>query len=708
MPNSPPATPPQAGQRLPVPEALQLALKHQEAGRLKESEAILRRILRLQPRNAFANHLLGVIAHQTGQFELAVKLIREAIAEQPSVSLFHTNLCEMLRQMGRTDEAIEHGRRGVELAPNWARAISNLGMALFADEDYDGAEECQQRALARDPQLLLALHNLASIYRHRKDPERAADYYRRAIAAVPGHVESLNNLGALLIEQERPEEAKPLLLKAVQLSPQYAEAHRNLGAVFLMENSLDKARAAFKEALKLNPEFAEAYLGLGTVHRETGDLAEAEEASQRALALDSGSVAAHSQLGLLYEDMGYPEKALASFDQAISVDLEAEQPRVSKARLLSHLGDVASAGELLEATLALNPESMPARLAMVHLRRVKPEDETLAALEAAHARIDTLSQAKQAPLHFGLGKCYDDLGEHERAFEHYLQGCALKRAKMDFDITRNTAFVARIMEAIGQSAIERAQGAGDPCRLPIFVLGMPRSGTTLTEQIIASHSACYGAGELGDLSQIANQHRDSRYPASILDITKHELADLGTAYVAGLKARNPDAARITDKMPANFYFVGLIHMMLPNAKIIHVMRNPVDTCVSGLSKLFTYGHFHSYNLTEQGQYYVSYDRLMKHWRSVLPATAYHEVQYEALVENTDVEARALIDYCELEWEPACLDFHKTERVVKTASATQVRQPIYKTSLERWRRYEKHLGPLFDALGDLAPVRDAKA
>ncbi|HSH13907.1 MAG TPA: sulfotransferase, partial [Desulfurivibrionaceae bacterium] len=247
--------------------------------------------------------------------------------------------------------------------------------------------------------------------------------------------------------------------------------------------------------------------------------------------------------------------------------------------------------------------------------------------------------------------------------------------------------------------------AGCPSPLPIFVLGMPRSGTTLTEQIIASHPLVHGAGELPDLLELANHPREGAvegYPLSLQGLTRSDLVDLGEKYVRGLQARNPAAQRITDKMPANFNCLGLIHLMLPNAKIIHVRRNPVDTCLSGFTRLFNKSQHQSYDLAEIGRYYRNYAELMAHWRRVLPAGAFYEIQYEELVADNENQARALLEYCGLEWHEACLESHKTSRNIRTASVTQVRQPIYQSSVERWRKYEKHLGPLLEALGDLVP------
>ena len=242
--------------------------------------------------------------------------------------------------------------------------------------------------------------------------------------------------------------------------------------------------------------------------------------------------------------------------------------------------------------------------------------------------------------------------------------------------------------------------------MPIFVLGMPRSGTTLTEQIIASHQQVYGAGELHDILQLVNHPKEGApegYPLSLKGIIPADLKMLGEKYVAGLQARKPEARHITDKMPANFNCLGMIHLMLPNAKIVHVKRNPVDTCLSCFTRLFNKSQYQSYDLTEIGRYYRNYSILMDHWRAVLPPGSFYEVQYEDLVADNENQARALIKYCGLEWDDACLESHKTERSIRTASVTQVRQPIYNTSVERWRKYEKHLRPLLDALGDLVPA-----
>jgi hypothetical protein len=307
--------------------------------------------------------------------------------------------------------------------------------------------------------------------------------------------------------------------------------------------------------------------------------------------------------------------------------------------------------------------------------------------------------------HFALGKCLEDLGDHDRAFPHFIEGCKLKRSSINYDSAQMTRRFNDVMRVFDRATIARLRGGGNPSAVPLFVLGMPRSGTTLLEQIIASHPEVHGAGEITDLLKIAWKSPDSAYPGNILALDQATLSKWGDDYVAGLRKRAPDAPHITNKMPENFVFIGLIHLMLPNARIIHVNRNPVDTCLSCFKTLFNSGLDHTYDLAELGQYYVDYARLMDHWRDVLPAGAFLDVQYEDIVADQETQARRLIDFCGLEWNDACINFHKHKRSVRTASLAQVRQPIYKSSVERWRAYEKYLGPLLDALGDLAPKRN---
>jgi hypothetical protein len=295
------------------------------------------------------------------------------------------------------------------------------------------------------------------------------------------------------------------------------------------------------------------------------------------------------------------------------------------------------------------------------------------------------------------------MGEYDKAFSYFAAGCRMKRETIEYDAANQDEICRNIRDFFSRETIDRLRGGGDPSDLPIFVLGMPRSGTTLTETIIASHPDVYGGGEMRNLLAIAHRLRKK-------GVTREDMTHMGRRYIAELRERLHKLSvmpkHVTDKMPANFLALGLIHLILPNAKIVHVRRNAADVCLSNFSKLFGVSQPHSYDLVEMGRYYVNYARLMEHWREVLPKDAFYELQYEELVTDKETQTRRLIEYCGLEWNDACLESHKTERGVKTASIIQVRQPVYTTSVERWRHYEKHLGLLFEVLGEYAPVRQS--
>lgn len=694
-------------QQLSIDQAMLLATQHQTQGNLQQAEHLLRQILQVQPQHAFALHLLGIIAHQCGKPELALELIGNAITANGNVALFHANAGEMYRQLGRLDEAVAHGERAVALDASMPSAHSNLGIAYFDQKDYVRAGACQRRTLELDANFAPALNNMGSICRAHKDKAGAIDWYRKVIAVHPNHLESLSNLGAVLLEEERSEEAVTPLEQALHLDPDYAEALCNLGMVRNALEQHDAALPLLQRALQIRPDYAEAFVGLARVFHEKENLEEAERCARRAVELAPEKAEMCSQLAGVYTEMARSDEARQMYRRALEIDPENNEALLGLGHLEMEGGDMEKAEALFHQALALKADNLPARFHLAQVKKVKAGDENLAALEAAALESEKTLPAKKAmTLHFALGKCYDDSKQYDKVFPHFLAGCRLKRATYSYDANEMSKHFDAVMRVFDKETLKRLHGAGDPSAVPIFVLGMPRSGTTLTEQIIASHPEVHGAGELPDLLAIAHrQSNGAAFPDKIRNIDQAQLTAWGEDYVAGLRGRAPDAQHITDKMPANFFAVGLIHLMLPNAKIIHVNRNPVDTCLSCFTRLFNRKQEQTYDLAELGHYYVDYIRLMAHWRKVLPAGAFLDVQYEDIVANQEAQARRMLDFCGLEWNEACLDFHKHKRSIRTASVTQVRQPIYSSSVERWRPYEKHLGPLLEALGDLVPNRN---
>jgi len=350
----------------------------------------------------------------------------------------------------------------------------------------------------------------------------------------------------------------------------------------------------------------------------------------------------------------------------------------------------------------LAPKSGRFHQSLAEIKRYEAGEAHLAEMEALAREMRSLAEEEQMLLHFALGKALMDVGEHERAFHHLLEGNALKRRRICYNEQKTLSSLDQIRSAFTPELMRSYSGGGVISELPIFILGMPRSGTTLIEQILASHPNVHGGGERSDFENAVkgictSDGSEVAYPDCIRTLTKSKLQELGSRYLGSLRSIAPDASRITDKLPDNFRFVGLIHLAFPNARIIHVRRDPIDTCLSCFSKLFSGELSYTYSLEELGRYYQAYRKLMSHWREVLPGGAMLDVDYEALVADIEGQARRLVAYCGLAWHDGCLDFHRTKRPIRTASAAQVRQPIYNSSVGRWRPYRHLLRPLLEVL-----------
>ena len=352
--------------------------------------------------------------------------------------------------------------------------------------------------------------------------------------------------------------------------------------------------------------------------------------------------------------------------------------------------------------IAISPDYAEAHLNRSDIKRFQAGDADLATLQALAGSADS-SNDKAHYIHFALAKALDDAGDYARAFEHLLKGNALKRRQISYDETGALELLHRIRTVFDSRLLDRFQGAGHPSPVPVFVLGMPRSGSSLIEQILAGHPQIQGAGELTILEKMEAgglyEPETLPYPQCISALDAEAFEQIGRSYLSRLPKIEDGKIRMVDKLPGNFLRIGLIRLILPNAKIIHTTRHPIDTCVSCYSKLFTNGLPFTYDLAELGRYYRGYSELMKHWRSVLPPGVMLEVAYEDVVDDLEGQARRLMEHCGVPWDDRCLSFHRTNRPVRTASVVQVRQPLFRSSLGRWRRYESGLGSLLDALGD---------
>jgi len=360
------------------------------------------------------------------------------------------------------------------------------------------------------------------------------------------------------------------------------------------------------------------------------------------------------------------------------------------------------AAKQFEKTLDMAPTAYGIYANLADLQKFKPDSPTLKTMEKVLSDAENPDSDRYMPLHFALGKAYDDIGDYEKAIAHFKVGTALKRSKLSYDEAQTMGFFDAIREVFSEPFMKSAPYKGQQSKVPVFIIGMPRSGSTLIEQVLSNHTGAYGAGEIKEFSRQLNVLRGRfpglpRYPQMAQKMGDAQFNLLAEAYLNKLTALSPTSARITDKLLTNYYFVGLLHILFPKAKFIHTRRNPVDTCLSAYTKLFKDDMPHSYDFGELGRYYLKYDELMAHWDKVLPPGTMKTVVYEDVVNDMPSMARELISFLGLPWDDACLNFHESSRPVKTASVVQVRQPVYSSSVGRWKRYGDELKPLIDAL-----------
>jgi tetratricopeptide (TPR) repeat protein len=691
-----------AEESMPLDQALLQAKHCCREGRLAEAEALCRQVIDAQPATAEAEHILGVIAQRNGKLGEAIEHISRAIAIKPDVVYYHSNLGECYRLAGRIEESIAASRRALEIDPDYPSALNNLGIALFEQDEFEEALLRYDRAIALQDDFASAHNNRGNALQRLNRFAEAEPAYRRALALQPHFVDALANLGACLRELKRPEEAQTVYRQALQLDPDNADTLDCLALAFKDLDRLDPAVELVRRALALDPRREKLHLHFGAILLEQRKFDEAAAAAERALAINPGNADAVNLMGRIAFVRGDLQAAIAQSRRALALKPDLAEAHHNIGNALKELGQLTQALDAYSDAVRLNPSVTGFYVNMAECKTFTPDDPHLATMEALAAKGEALLKAERLQLDFALGKAYADLKEYDRSFRHLLAGNAAKRSTISYDETAVFALFERIEALFTPELIAAKAGGGDPSPLPIFVFGMPRSGTTLVEQIIASHPSVHGAGELSAFGDVLLTIRglDGNtypYPEFMPKLDATGLQYIGAHYIAALRKLAPDKDRITDKMPANYNFAGLIHLALPNAKMIHTIRDPLDTCISCFSKLFSGEQLYTYDLGELGRYYKRYERLMAHWRKVLPADRVLEVRYEDVVGDLEAEARQIIAYCDLPWDDRCLKFHETKRPVHTASAAQVRQSIYKGAIGRWRVYEQHLGPLLQAL-----------
>lgn len=688
--------------RDPAREAARLvaaAADDHRAGRLREAEAAYRLILDRQPDNPEALHLLGVLVHQRGDHETAAELIGRAIAVDAAVALYHYHLGETHRAAGRLAQAAACYREALARDPNYGDTHYGLANALFELGAVEEAVAGYRRAIELNPGDAEAHNNLGNALTDAGRIDSAMEAYRMALRARPDYTDAACNLAEALVRQDRLDEAADCYRLALGADRSLVEAHLGLGRVLLRQRTFAEAAASYRQAIALAPELPAGHLGLGLAFLEARRPIEALDCFEEALRLASDDIEAinHAARALLF--LSRPNEAMARLERARMIRPDHPETHLNLGIGLQVLGRFEAAKEAIGRALALKPDLSDAYYNSVLSRTLADAGEA----ERLEKLLEDpeLASAQRGTLGYALAKVYDDLGRYDDAFRHLAQANDLRDREMGARAEAHIEYVDRVVAAFGADLFAAKERLGHDSDLPVFVVGMPRSGTSLVEQILASHPRVFGAGELDDIRQLTRRlpaalSASASYPECVRSLDVDTARRLAAEYLERLRELAGRAERITDKMPGNYLRLGLIALLFPRARIIHCRRDALDTCLSCYFQNFGRNQPLFANLTKLGTVYRQYERLMAHWRRVVPIPVL-DVQYEDLATDQERVSRRLVEFCGLPWDDRCLDFHRQERAVATASFWQVRQPIYTTSIGRWRHYASHLGELKRAL-----------
>lgn len=630
-----------------------------DRGQWADSLDSLQQALMLAPKD------LNVLVHtadalrELGRVSESLPLYHRALRLEPRHSQALNNLGNAFLQMGQHADAAGYYRLALDVTPSDAQIWCNLGTAQRLLGYLDEALASTQQAITLQPASSLVHNHLGLILAARGDREGAVASYRQALSLDSNDIDALNNWAHLLRNLGLRRDAVSLYARAIQSNPNCANSHCNLGMVLFEMRRIDDACAAFQQALKLQPQHASAHFNLGLTQRQKRQPVAAQASCRAALAIDPSYVEALVFLGELLADHGQ--------------FIEAEK--------------------LFRQALEINPRFPGALSSIATHRKMMVEDS--AWVESAESLLaQPMPVTHEIALHYSLGKYYDDVQRYDSAFEQFRLANELsKRLGPGYDHAKFAQYIDGIERAFDASFLQRLgpQGQGPRIEAPIFIIGMPRSGTSLVEQILASHPAVFGAGEVTFWHSAYHAYHDQeqRIEGSGMAVLAHKAYE----YSALLASMSGGAQRIVDKLPANFLYAGMIYALFPDARIIHLRRHPIDTCLSIYCQNFFNMGPYANDLTSLAHYYRQYMRITRHWRKVLPASALLEVWYEGLLEDQEGWTRRMLEFVGLPWNPQCLEFDKTKRVVITASKWQVRQKIHKSSVGRWHHYEPFLGPL---------------
>ena len=663
-------------------------------GNIQEALDSVEALISQHPHESILYNIDGVCLKSSGQLEMAVKSFEKAIVINSNFADAHYNLGLTFQELNQTQAAVENYEKALVIQPNYAEVHNNLGIAQRELGKIDVAVKSYKKALTIKPDYVEAHNNLGNALHELGEIDEAIKHYYKVIAISPDYAEVHHNLGNILNDLGQTDEAIKSYKKTLSIAPDYIDAHNNLGNILKDLGQTHEAIESYEKALAIEPEFAEAHNNLANALKDLGEFSEAIIFYKQAIEVNPNYDDAYYNLGVSHHELGQTDEALNCYHKVLDINPDYADAHNNLGNILKELGQTDAAFNSYVQGLAIQPNNTMIHRNLGMMKKYTEGDTQFTHMQSLLSSTD-LSQSDRVHLCFALAKAYEDLEMKDELFKTLNEGNDLRKKELNYSIEKDLIKHSTYCKLF-KSSNKKPPSYESSAISPIFIVGMPRSGTTLVEQIISSHPKVHGAGELPALNNLVapiindNLTNDN-------SLSDKNFSSVRQGYLNNLFSLNVSESIITDKMPTNFENIGFILKAFPEAKIIHLKRDAMAICWSIYQRYFpAEGLGFPYNMEDLAKFYNSYAHMMAFWHELFPNQIY-DISYEDLTKNQEEETKKLLEYCELEWDERCLNFHTNKRAVKTTSSMQVRQKMYQGSSEAWRKYEAYLGPLIKTL-----------